>query len=531
MKLMGRLGAGLTLAAILLGTAAVAQDNVRIALVVKSLGNGFFEAAHRGAEEAAGELGNVEIIYTGPTDTTAEGQIEVVNSLIAQQVDAIAISANDPDALVPALKRAMDRGITVISWDSGVAAEGRQMHLNPSDTDLIGETIIKLAADYLPEGGDVAILSASSTATNQNAWIEAAKKILPSKFPKINLVATVYGDDDAVKSTNEAKGLIASAATAVALAATPVAAQDTTRIALVVKALGIGFFEAAAKGAEEAAAELGNVEIIYTGPTDTTAEGQIEVINALIAQDVDAIAVSANDKDALVPALKKAMDRGITVISWDSGVAPEGRQMNLNPSSSPLIGNMIIKLAADNLPDGGDVAVLSASATATNQNTWIEEMNKVMGNYPGINVVATVYGDDLADKSYRETQGLISSYPDLKAIIAPTSVGIVAAAQAVADAGKIGEINVTGLGLPSEMAGAVESGASKSFAIWNPIDLGYAATMIAYNLATGAATAEAGGEIPMGRMGSVALDDNLEGAMADPFVYDASNIEEFKDIF
>jgi rhamnose transport system substrate-binding protein len=307
--------------------------------------------------------------------------------------------------------------------------------------------------------------------------------------------------------------------------------QDNMRIALVVKALGIGFFEAAAKGAEEAAAELGHVDIIYTGPTDTTAEGQIEVINALIAQNVDAIAISANDRDALVPALKRAMDRGITVISWDSGVAPEGRLMNLNPSSNPLIGNMIIKLAADHLPDGGDVAVLSASATATNQNTWIEEMNKVKGNYPGINVVATVYGDDLADKSYRETQGLIASYPNLKAIIAPTSVGVVAAAQAVTDAGKIGEINVTGLGLPSEMAAHVTSGASQSFAIWNPIDLGYAATMIAYNLATEAATAEAGGSIPMGRLGEVALDDNLEGAMADPFVYDASNIDEFKSIF
>jgi rhamnose transport system substrate-binding protein len=324
--------------------------------------------------------------------------------------------------------------------------------------------------------------------------------------------------------------ILAIALIAVAFSATGAQAQQK-RIALVVKALGIGFFEAAAKGAEEAAAELGDVEIIYTGPTDTTAEGQIEVINSLIAQQVDAIAVSANDRDALVPALKKAMERGITVISWDSGVAPEGRQMHLNPSSNPLIGNMIIKLAADHLPDGGDVAVLSASATATNQNTWIEEMNKVKGNYPGINVVATVYGDDLADKSYREAQGLMQSHPDLKAIIAPTSVGIVAAAQAVTDAGKAGQINVTGLGLPSEMAGHVESGASKSFAIWNPIDLGYSATMIAYNLATGKAEAKPGAEIPMGRMGSVTLDENGEGAMADPFVYDSSNIDEFKDIF
>jgi rhamnose transport system substrate-binding protein len=328
------------------------------------------------------------------------------------------------------------------------------------------------------------------------------------------------------------KTLLASAAVAASTFAAPATAQDDpVRIALVVKALGIGFFEAAAKGAEEAAAELGNVEIIYTGPTDTTAEGQIEVINSLIAQNVDAIAVSANDQDALVPALKKAMQRGITVISWDSGVAPEGRQMQLNPSSNPLIGNMIIKLAADHLPDGGQVAVLSASATATNQNTWIAEMEKVMPNYPGIEVVGTVYGDDLADKSYREAQGLMQSHPDLDAIIAPTSVGIVAAAQAVQDAGKVGEVNVTGLGLPSEMAGAIESGASLSFAIWNPIDLGYAATMIAYNLATDQAEAAPGAEISMGRIGTVTLDDNNEGAMADPFVYDASNIDQFKSIF
>ena len=325
--------------------------------------------------------------------------------------------------------------------------------------------------------------------------------------------------------------LLATAAIAAAMLASP-AYADNVKIALVVKALGIGFFEAANKGAQEAAKELGDVEVIYTGPTDTTAEGQIEVINSLIAQNVNAIAVSANDKDALVPALKKAMERGITVISWDSGVAPEGRQMHLNPSSNALIGNMCVKMAAENLPDGkGDVAILSASATATNQNTWIEEMKKVLPNYPGVNIVTTVYGDDLADKSYRETQGLLQSFPDLKAIIAPTSVGIVAAAQAVEDAGKVGQVNVTGLVLPSEMAGHVKAGSSKSFAIWNPIDLGYSATMIAYNLATKKAEAKADGEIPMGRMGNVKLDANNEGAMADPFVYDASNVEQFAMIF
>src|SRR5215470_1733271 len=199
---------------------------------------------------------------------------------------------------------------------------------------------------------------------------------------------------------NIAKKLAIGVALAAIMVAGSASAKDI-KIGLVVKSLGNGFFEAANKGAQEAAKELGNVEVIYTGPTTTTAEAQIEVINSLIAQNVNAIAVSANDKDALVPTLKKAMQRGITVISWDSGVAPAGRQMHLNPSSNALIGNMCVKMAADVLPEGkGDVAILSATATATNQNTWIDEMKKVLPNYPGVNLVTTVYGDDLSDKSY-----------------------------------------------------------------------------------------------------------------------------------
>lgn len=315
-----------------------------------------------------------------------------------------------------------------------------------------------------------------------------------------------------------------------ALLATAAQAAEV-RIALVAKSLGNGFFEAADKGAEEAAKEIGGVKIVYTGPTSTTAEGQIEVINALISQKVDAIAISANDKDAVAPALKKAMGRGIKVISWDSAVAAEGRMLHLNPSSNELIGNMLDKLAAEALPDGkGKVAILSATATSTNQNTWIGEMKKALPKYPGLDVVATVYGDDLSDKSYRETQGLLQTHPDVKVIVAPTSVGIVAAAQAVKDAGKIGQVFVTGLGLPSEMAGAVHSGATKSFAIWNPIDLGYSAAYLAYDLVQGAKPAP-GAELPMGRMGKLKLDAGTEGAMADPFVYDSTNVDKFAKVF
>jgi rhamnose transport system substrate-binding protein len=325
--------------------------------------------------------------------------------------------------------------------------------------------------------------------------------------------------------------LLATAAIAAVMFAGP-ANAESIKIALVVKALGNGFFDAANKGAQEAAKELGDVEVIYTGPTAATAEGQIEIVNSLIAQNVKAIAISANDPDALVPVLKKAMDRGITVISWDSGVAPEGRQMHLNPSDTDLIGETIIKLAADYLPEGGDVAILSASSTATNQNAWIEAAKKVLPEkFPKINLVATVYGDDDSVKSTNEAKGLIASHPDLKAIIAPTTVGVVAAAQVVTDQNLIGKVNVTGLALPSEFKQFIDNGASQAVALWNPIDLGYSAVHLAHGIATGKAKAEPGAKLSIGKVGEVTLDDTNAAAMAPPFQFDKSNIEEFSKIY
>ena len=325
------------------------------------------------------------------------------------------------------------------------------------------------------------------------------------------------------------KTLALSTAIAAMVLAGP--AFSAERIALVVKSLGNGFFDAAAKGAEEAAKEIGDIEIIYTGPTSATAEGQIDIVNSLIAQKVDAIAISSNDPDALVPVLKKAMDRGINVLSWDSGVAQDGRMLHLNPSDTGLIGETIIKLAADYLPEGGDVAILSASSTATNQNAWIEAAKKALPEkFPNINLVAVVYGDDDSVKSTNEAKGLIASYPNLKAIIAPTTVGVVAAAQVVTDMGLIGKINVTGLALPSEFKQFIDNGSSKAVALWNPIDLGYSAVQLAHQLDQGK-KAEPGATFTIGHVGEVTLDDTNSAAMAAPFTFDASNIEEFSKIY
>jgi rhamnose transport system substrate-binding protein len=326
---------------------------------------------------------------------------------------------------------------------------------------------------------------------------------------------------------------VAASALALVVASGPAASGEKVKIAMVVKSLGNGFFDAAHEGGNAAAKELGDVDLIYTGPTAPTAEAQIEVINSLISQKVDALVISANDKDALVPIAKRAMQRGIKVISFDSGIAPAGRQMQLNPSNNALIGTKLVQMASDAAGGAGEIAILSATAQATNQNIWIGEMKKVLAQpeYAKLKLVGVVYGDDQSDKSYREALGLLRSHPDLKVIVAPTTVGIVASAKAVADEKLIGKVYVTGLGLPSEMAGHVKSGAVKSFAIWNPIDLGYTATELAYAFVKGKATGKEGEQIPAGRMGKITIEANGEAAMAPPFTYDKSNVDQFAKVF
>lgn len=316
----------------------------------------------------------------------------------------------------------------------------------------------------------------------------------------------------------------------------PLLAESPVRIALVVKSLGNGFFEAARAGGLEAAKELGGVELIYTGPTTPTAEGQIEIIGTLIAQKVDAIVVSANDPDALVPICKRALSRGITVLSFDSGLAAPGRAFQINASSPELIGQKQLEMVQQTLRDRGgtgEVAILSATAQANNQNTWIGVMKAALQRpeFAGLSLVDVAYGDDQSDKSYREAIGLLRKHPNLKAIIAPTTVGITAAAKAVTDQKLVGKVFVTGLGLPSELAGHVHAGAVDRFAIWNPIDLGYTAVYAAHQVATKKASGKPGTAVAVGRMGSLQIGANGEAAMAQPFVFDKSNVDQFAKLF
>jgi rhamnose transport system substrate-binding protein len=300
---------------------------------------------------------------------------------------------------------------------------------------------------------------------------------------------------------------------------------------LVPKNLGNPYFDTANNGAQEAAKELG-VTVLYQGSANADATEQIQLLNSLIAQKVSGLAVSANDSDALVPTGKEAIAAGIPVVSWDSAIGKDGRVLHINQAVLQDIGAIEIKMALDLAPDGGDIAILSATSTAPNQNAWIEVMKEELKKpeYSKLNLVEVVYGDDDDTKSYNEAQALFTKYPNLKVIIAPTTVGIAASARAVTDAKLIGKVAVTGLGTPNQMREYVKNGAAPEFALWNPGDLGYLSIYVLEALATGKIKGEPGEKFTAGKLGEYTIQEDADLGvnilLGLPFIWDKTNIDD-----
>ncbi len=307
------------------------------------------------------------------------------------------------------------------------------------------------------------------------------------------------------------------------------------KYAIIVKNAGNPYNEKEMEGFTTAINEIGG-EVILKAPAEPTAEAQIQMIEQLIAQRVDSIAIAGNDYDALQPALSKAMMRGIKVLSLDSAVNPQSRMVHVNQADSELIGRVQIQAVYEMIGGEGQIAVLSATSQADNQNTWIEWMKVELeeAKYDKMELVKVAYGDDLRDKSVSETEALLRSYPDLKAIIAPTTVGIAAAGKVLTDKGLKGQIELTGLGLPSEMAEYIENGVCQWMYLWNPIDVGYLAGYAAEALVAGEITGELGDTFNAGNLGEkevIQVGEGTEIMLGAPFKFDVDNIDEWKEVY
>jgi rhamnose transport system substrate-binding protein len=314
-------------------------------------------------------------------------------------------------------------------------------------------------------------------------------------------------------------------------AATAAPAGDVT-IGYLPKDIVNQYFAAAKVGVDKAAAEAG-AKVIQVGPNEAKADLQIPFITDLTTQGVSAIIISADGKDEVAPALKEAMAKGIKVVGFDSSPAVGAYDVFVNQVDFSGVGVNLADWACELAPScTGEIAILSAAATATNQNAWIELMKTTLGEakYAGLKLVDTVYGDDDATKSTQQAQALLTKYPDLKVIVAPTTVGVLAAAQVVSQAGKSDAVKVTGLGFPNDMRPFVKDGTSPVFGLWSVPDLGYLSAQIALKLVNGEITGKEGETFTVKGLN----DDKPYTIGADSVVilgpafrFDATNIDDF----
>ncbi len=276
-------------------------------------------------------------------------------------------------------------------------------------------------------------------------------------------------------------------------------------IAIVTKSEAISVFQDVDHGGAVAAAQLGDT-FIHTGPATTDAAAQRDIIvNQLIPRHPNAIGASANDPNVVGAALAQARAHGIKTFSWDSDVTPGSRSVFVNEAPTAAVGALLARMACADAPHcSGQIAILSATPTSTNQNAWIAAMKGALrthAKYHNLHLVTTVYGNDLPDKSTTEAQGLVRGYPNLKVIVAPTSVGIVSAAKVVQDNHLKGKVDVTGLCFAKDMVSYIRNGVTKQCALWSFKDLGYLSEYVGHDLAAGILTGKVGQSFNAGKLG------------------------------
>src|SRR4029079_2438125 len=207
-------------------------------------------------------------------------------------------------------------------------------------------------------------------------------------------------------------------------------------IAMMPKAKGDPYFISCRAGAEEAAQELG-VELLWDGPTGLDAAKQNELVENWITRGVDAIAVAVENRGGISTVLRKARERGITVLTWDADADPDARDFFVNQATPEGIANTLTDEAARLLNGSGEFAIITGALSAANQNEWIAFIKKRQAEkYPNLKLVTIRPSDDDRDKAFAETQTVMRVNPAVKLIMAISAPAVPGAAEAVRQAGR-----------------------------------------------------------------------------------------------
>lgn len=333
----------------------------------------------------------------------------------------------------------------------------------------------------------------------------------------------------------------AAAAVSVALLATGCAAAtpgsgggdgaggDALTIAFLPKQLNNPYTDVVLGGGEKGTGEIGG-EYSVVGPLEASASSQVSFINTLTQQGTKVIVIAANDPDAVGPALQEARDGGAKIVAFDSDTNPDYRDVFISQVVSKDVALIQVKQVAEQIGGSGEIAILSATANATNQNEWIKYIEEELASnpeYADITLVAKVYGDDDDTKSFQEAQGLVAAYPNLKGIISPTTVGIAATARYLSTSEYKGKIALVGLGLPNEMREFVKDGTVKAFALWDPAQLGYVAAFAGQALVDGTITGAEGDTFTAGDLGEKTVGKGGIVIVGPPTEFNADNIDDY----
>ena len=301
-------------------------------------------------------------------------------------------------------------------------------------------------------------------------------------------------------------------------------------ITFIPKQLNNPYTDVVLSGGEEGAQEAGFASSQVVGPLEASASSQVSFINAETQAGTNVIVIAANDPDAVCTALGEARSAGAKIVAFDSDANPDCRDVFISQVVAKEVALIQTKLIAEQIGGSGEIAILSATANATNQNEWIKFMEEDLASnpdYKDIKLVAKVYGDDDDTKSFQEAQGLLQAHPNLKGIISPTTVGIAATARYLSTSAYKGKVALTGLGLPNEMRPFVKDGTVKEFALWDPAQLGYVAAFAGKALVEGKITGAAGDTFTAGELGDRTVEEGGVVIVGPPTVFNAENIDQY----
>ena len=307
--------------------------------------------------------------------------------------------------------------------------------------------------------------------------------------------------------------------------------SSSVKLYMIPKFTGIPPFTQANQGAQDVAKQYG-YQLSYGGPTSASATQQVQFINSAVAKGYKGIFISGDDPAAVTPALQRAQQNGVSVVSFDADVLPAGRSIYVEGTSAQQIADGQLEMLGSQIGYSGDFVILSAQATDANQVQWnklLVQSLQTNPKYKNMHLVTIINPpDDSTPSAVQYAQSILKEYPHIKGIIAPTTIAVAAAAQVVQQENVCNKYVITGLGDPKQMESYITSGCVKKFALWSFSREGQVAMCAMHAVLEHQITGKAGEKFSCGgNLGDFTVGDSGTVTAGPPTVFSKDNLDQF----